>query len=149
MLLPFERDRESRWKPGKPTVFAGDSFNQAEPVFSPDGRWLAYTSHETGRPEIVVRAFDNSGGIWQVSSAGGRDAAWSRKRSELLYLGIDERRMMVVPYTVAGASFRAEGARPWSVITVGLPARAGRAWRCTPTVSASWLSPLRRPDQST
>ena len=58
MLLPLEGDEVSGWKPGTPTIFLADGWAAA---FSPDGRWLAYQSNESGRPEVYVRPFSGSG----------------------------------------------------------------------------------------
>jgi serine/threonine-protein kinase len=56
-------------------------------VLSPDGRWVAYQSSETGPPEVFVRAFPDAGaGQWQVSSGGGRYPIWSRDGRELFYV---------------------------------------------------------------
>lgn len=71
MLLPMEGNEASGWKPGKPTVFLSTPFNEMEPMFSPDGRWIAYQSSESGRYEVYVRPFPGPGGRWQVSSEGG------------------------------------------------------------------------------
>jgi eukaryotic-like serine/threonine-protein kinase len=57
------------------------------PALSPDGRWLAYASNESGAPEIYVRPFPQTATAkWQVSTAGGREPAWARSGRELLYL---------------------------------------------------------------
>jgi serine/threonine-protein kinase len=59
---------------------------EVEPVVSPDGRWLAYTSDESGTPEIYVRPFPDAGSArWQVSTAGGSDPLWSHSGRELFY----------------------------------------------------------------
>ena len=81
-------------------------------MFSPDGRWLAYASTDSGRPEVYVRPFPGPGGKWQISTDGGAQPTWSRTKSELFYghLGV----IMVAPFTVDGQSFRAEKPRPWS-----------------------------------
>ena len=56
------------------------------PALSPDGRWLAYSSNESGTPEIYVRPFpETATAKWQVSSAGGREPVWARTGRELLY----------------------------------------------------------------
>ena len=73
--------------------------------FSPDGRWVAYASNETGRMEIYVSAFPSVNGKWQVSSAGGQEPRWRQDGSELFYLSA-EGKMMAVAVT-AGASFEA------------------------------------------
>ncbi len=57
------------------------------PRISHDGRWLAYVSEETGRPEVYVQAFPGPGGRYQVSSGGGTEPIWSRKNGELFYRG--------------------------------------------------------------
>ena len=76
------RDRRS----GAITVFvkgqAGESLMY--PEFSRDGRWLAYTSSESGRPEVYVRAYPQ-GGKWQVSSGGGAEPLWARDGKRLFY----------------------------------------------------------------
>src|SRR5262249_5365903 len=61
-VLPVEGSEESGWKPGKQVAFQATAFNEFEPMFSPDGRWIAYTSTETGRPEVYVRPFPGPGG---------------------------------------------------------------------------------------
>jgi hypothetical protein len=56
-------------------------------ALSPDGRWLAYTSNESGTNEIYVRPFpETSTAKWQVSTAGGAEPAWSSNGRELLYI---------------------------------------------------------------
>ncbi len=112
MILPMAGDEVSGWKPGKPTVFLNTPFAEREPMFSPDGRWLAYSSNESGRDEVYVRPFPGPGGKWQVSTGGGVYPTWSRTRRELLY-GVNGQ-MMVAPYVVEGDSFRSEKPRLWS-----------------------------------
>ena len=100
-ILRVEGDEASGWKPGTPTVFLNGPSDEQQPRFSPDGRWLAYESWESGVVEIYVRPFPGPGGKSSISTGGGTNAVWSRARHELLYLAPD-RRIMVVPYTVAG-----------------------------------------------
>ena len=52
---------------------------------SPDGRWLAYVSEETGRREVYVQPFPGPGGHFQISSGGGAEPVWGRNRPELFY----------------------------------------------------------------
>ena len=54
-------------------------------MFSPDGRWLAYSSGESGRQEVHVRPFPGPGGTWQISTRGGMNPTWSRTKHELFY----------------------------------------------------------------
>ena len=113
MILPMEGDEASGWKPGKPTVFLNSPFFETQAAFSPDGRWLAYRSNESGRPEVYVRPFPGPGGKWQVSTGGGHYPTWSRNRKELFYRTL-ELTLMVAPYAVEGDSFRGEKPRQWS-----------------------------------
>ena len=55
---------------GKPEIFLQTSADELNASFSPDGRWLAYTSNESGKYEVYVRAFPDKGGKWQISNAG-------------------------------------------------------------------------------
>jgi serine/threonine-protein kinase len=113
LILPLTGDEASGWKPGKPTVFLNSPFEEYEAAFSPDGRWLAYSSNESGRYEVYVRPYPGPGGKWQVSIASGSYSTWSRSRRELLFRAEDGR-IMVAAYIVEGDSFRAEKPRVWS-----------------------------------
>src|ERR1019366_6551897 len=64
MVLPLSGDR-------KPFPFLSTPFNETQGVFSPDGKWVAYQSNESGRSEVYVRPFPGPGGQWQVSTGGG------------------------------------------------------------------------------
>jgi len=110
-ILPMEESDAS--KPGEPWVFLSTPFSETGPQFSPDGRWLAYHSNESGRFEVYVRPFPEPGGRWQVSTEGGLSSMWSRTRPELFYRALDLR-IMVAPYTVDGDEFRAGNAARWS-----------------------------------
>jgi hypothetical protein len=111
-ILPMEGDDASGWKPGQASVFLNSPLNEVEAAFSPDGRWLAYRSDESGRWEIYVRPFPGPGGKWLVSTAGGTLPTWSRYRKELFYRLFEvEAPLMVASYAAEGNSFRAE--KPW------------------------------------
>ena len=73
---------------------------------SPDGRWVAYQTNESGRFEVVVQSFPDAGGKWQVSTAGGVASRWRADGKELYFLAPDAK-MMAVPVTAAGTSFSA------------------------------------------
>jgi hypothetical protein len=73
--------------------------------FSPDGRWMAYASNETGRMEIYVSSFPTGTGKWQVSSGGGQEPRWRRDGKELFYLSPGGKMMGVAVTT--GSSFKA------------------------------------------
>lgn len=86
-----------------------DQFNKTEPALSPDGRWLAYVSDETGRPEVYVQAFPNPGARYLISANRGREPVWSRDGRQLFYRGGG--RLMTVTVT-AGDSFTASVPSP-------------------------------------
>jgi eukaryotic-like serine/threonine-protein kinase len=73
--------------------------------FSPDGKWVAYTSNESGKWEIYVSSFPDAHGKWQVSSGGGEQPNWRADGRELFYLSSDDK-LMAVPVTT-GANFDA------------------------------------------
>ena len=67
------------------TPFLNSRFNERYAEFSPDGRWIAYGSDESGRQEVYVQPFRGPGGKWQISNEGGRDPLWSRNGKQLFY----------------------------------------------------------------
>ena len=69
----------------KAQPFLRTSFNETAARFSPDGRWLAYVSDETGRNEVFVQPYPGPGGKSQISTAGGTEPAWNRNGRELFY----------------------------------------------------------------
>jgi serine/threonine-protein kinase len=101
-------------KAGKPEVFLQTSANTAFPEFSPDGRWIAYESWESGISEIYVRAFPKRDEQWQISNSGGTWPLWSRNSRELFY-HTEDQRIMVAAYTVKGDSFVPDKPRLWAV----------------------------------
>jgi Tol biopolymer transport system component len=72
------------------TPFLVTEFNERHPAFSPDGRWLAYTSDETGLDEVYVRSFPGSGSKRQISTEGGVDPVWNPSGGELFYRSGDQ-----------------------------------------------------------
>jgi hypothetical protein len=87
---------------------ADTRFREGSAKFSPDGRWIAYSSDESGRPQIYVQAFPGPGPKIQVSNDGGTDPVWRRSGGELFYRGGN--RMMAVAVTTA-PTFRASAPR--------------------------------------
>jgi Tol biopolymer transport system component len=88
----------------KPFPLVRTEGNDTSGRVSPDGRWLAYVSTESGRPEIYVTSFPQPAGKWQVSQSGGYAPSWRRDGRELFYTYEDK--LFAVP-TTAGASFDA------------------------------------------
>jgi Tol biopolymer transport system component len=83
-----------RMKDRKALPFHRTGSNENEPRFSPDGRWLAYTSDESGRVEVYVQPYPGPGGKWQISTEGGTEPVWNPNGRELFYRNGDK--MMAV-----------------------------------------------------
>jgi len=79
---------------GDASPFVATAFDERSPMFSPDGRWLAYVSDESGRDEIYVKPYPGPGGKWPISTEGGTEPQWSADGRELFYRLGDK--MMVV-----------------------------------------------------
>jgi serine/threonine-protein kinase len=82
-----------------PTPFLLTPSDEGAPTLSPDGRWLAYVSDESGRNEVYVQPYPGPGGRWLISTDGGTDPAWSPDGSELYYRRADQ--LMAVPIQTA------------------------------------------------
>jgi eukaryotic-like serine/threonine-protein kinase len=116
MTMTIEGNEKSGWKPGEPKPFlAGSDFDKGQPAFSPDGRWLAYSSYESSTNEVYVTPFPGPGGKWQVSTGGGLFPKWSRNGKELFYRTPDNT-IMVAAYTASGDTFRPGKPRLWSPV---------------------------------
>ena len=88
-VLPLEgEDRE-------PKPLLNTPFMEVRGRFSPDGRWIAYESDESGRGEIYVQAFSGTGGKWQISTNGGTEPQWRHDGRELYYVAPDLKMMRV------------------------------------------------------
>jgi len=69
----------------KPNDLVVTQFNEYASALSPDGRWLAYQSSESGKPEVYVRELSGAGGRWKISTEGGEEPRWSRDGHALYY----------------------------------------------------------------
>jgi serine/threonine protein kinase/Tol biopolymer transport system component len=127
LTLPLV-DEGVKWKVGQPEPFSRNPYTERLPSFSPDGRWLAYDSDESGRTEVYVRAFpppaSGQGGKGQISNNGGTGARWSRTAPEIVYRSGDQ--VMAVKYTIAGDRIVAEKPRTW------IEKLGGTAWDLAP-----------------
>ena len=117
MILPAAGNEKPGLHPRIPEVFVSTPLDDSQPEFSPDGRWLAYRSIESGTKEIYVRPFPGPGGKWQISSGSGVAPRWSRTKPELFYLSGQQ--IMAVAYSVADGSFRAGKPQPWGELPPG------------------------------
>jgi eukaryotic-like serine/threonine-protein kinase len=105
-VLPLSGDRKPFPFLNSDTKFAV-LFGQ----FSPDGRWVAYTSTESGRTEIYVAPFPGAGGKWQISTGGGSSPRWRRDGTEIFYLSPDNK-LMVAAVNGKGPSIEVGAVRP-------------------------------------
>ncbi len=97
-LAPLTGDRKSVPLGVRP-------FTSSQAQISPAGRWIVYSSDESGVQEIYVQDFPSPKGKWKVSTGGGAEARWRRDGRELFYIA--EGRMMAVDVRVGGAAFQA------------------------------------------
>jgi len=88
-LVSLEANHEAK-------PFLKTPFNEREGKISPDGRWIAYASDESGSDEVYVQALGGAGGKWQISTEGGFAPLWARSGSELFYRNGDK--VMAVSY---------------------------------------------------
>jgi serine/threonine protein kinase/Tol biopolymer transport system component len=96
---------------GKPFAFLQGNFVEERSRFSPDGRYIAYVSNETGRAEVYVQTFPQHLGKWQISTAGGNEPMWRGDGKELFYLGPDNG-LMAVDVTTGSGKFQASEPKP-------------------------------------
>jgi len=144
----------------KPFAYLASPFNESNGVFSPDGRWIAYESDESGQSEVYVQTFPLTNQKFRISSGGGTSPEWSKTGGELFYLAAN-RDLTVVPYRISGTTFepgvaKALFAIPGNVTRrVYAPSRDGRRFlvaRATEenaagepvTVVLNWQAGLKR-----
>jgi Tol biopolymer transport system component len=144
----------------KPFPVLQTAFRELEAVFSPDGRWIAYNSDESGRSEIYVTPFPGPGRKWQVSPGGGLLPRWSRTGREIFFVGPGER-INVAEVTTQGDTFEVGRTQPLFDVRSQRP---GNVFEVTPdgqrflvntasdqlnagsvTLVLNWTAALRRP----
>src|SRR5262245_60890336 len=138
--------------PAKTRPIANTPFEESMAEFSPDGRWLAYQTDESGRAEIVVQPFPELNRKWQVSTAGGFAPRWRHDGGELYFVALDGK-LMAVPIKSSGSIFDAGtpiALFPTRIATSGLNqysrpqyavSRDGRFLICQPSEQAT-ASPI-------
>jgi Tol biopolymer transport system component len=153
-MLPTFGDR-------KPFVWLESSSDAHQAVFSPDGRYVAYVSTESGRAEVYVRSFPGPGGKWQISSASGMQPHWRADGRELFFLSLVPQPSRLMATDVAtGAKFEAGVPKPLFPVYLSasarntfLPSRDGQRFLlvATPpneaaptTIVLNWMADLGR-----
>lgn len=104
-VLPLTGDKR------QPYPFLQTRFNKVGGRFSPDGRWISYTSNESGQPEVHVAPFPNADSKSVISTGGGTFSRWSRDGRQILYAD-PSNRLMAADVDGRGATFRVGAVRP-------------------------------------
>jgi serine/threonine-protein kinase len=112
-----------------PRAFRATRYEEQYGTFSPDGRWLAYESNETGRPEIYVEAFPGLGERHQVSADGGTEPLWIHRSGEIFYRHGSEMRVV---RTRTGPHFEFDEARALFALSFYQGATSARNYDVTP-----------------
>ena len=117
-ILPLDGNEATGWKIGRPSLILSEPYAEGLPAFSPDGRWLAYTSEESGRPEVYVRPFPGLQSRTKVSVDSGVHPIWAatgRTADErrLFYVSLDAA-LWAVPYQAIGDAFVPGKPRLWA-----------------------------------
>jgi dipeptidyl aminopeptidase/acylaminoacyl peptidase len=138
-------------KAGAAERFLTSSASDGYPSFSPDGRWLAYTSTEAGATEVFVRAYpqpaSGSGDRWQISTNGGTAPVWSRSGHDLFYQAGDQ--IMSASYAVTGDTFVPGKPGVWSSARVAPGRPNTHAWDLAPDGKrVALLTPVDSSDSS-
>jgi eukaryotic-like serine/threonine-protein kinase len=143
----------------KPIPFLRTEFSQRTARFSPDGRWIAYQSTESGQSEIYVRPFPppaGGGGKWMISQGGGLEPRWRRDGKELFFVATDGQLMAsevafsntAFQATTPKALFKAQTVQGWDVSADGtkflFPITRGETAPVPFTVVLNWTALLNR-----
>jgi serine/threonine-protein kinase len=147
--------------PGPMNPIVNSTFNEYASALSPDGRWLAYQSPESGRPEIYVLDLSPGGGRWQISTEGGEEPRWSPNGNELFYR--NDTVFMSAPITTKGG-FEAGTPKPLFTGVFNLRSNSGVSYDVDPKkdrflmirpssenmssdvrVVVNWTNPMTRP----
>jgi serine/threonine protein kinase/Tol biopolymer transport system component len=121
-LTSLDGDRE-------PVELLRADYDLGDPVVSPDGQWLAYTSEESGREEVFVTTFPGAERKWQVSMNGGEDPRWTRDGSEIIFSGSVDRTFYAAAVTASGGTFSV--GEVTRLFTPDMHSDVGRDWDVT------------------
>jgi DNA-binding winged helix-turn-helix (wHTH) protein/Tol biopolymer transport system component len=129
--------REPGNRESKPVKFLGTDAVESQAQLSPDGRWLAYYSDESGKGEVYIRPFPSGSGVWNVSGAGGAEPRWSFDGRNLFYL---ESQTSVSGNAIMAVSIQSDARRG---LQIGVPQKlfGVQVWRIDPRASMFTYSP--------
>jgi eukaryotic-like serine/threonine-protein kinase len=101
----------------KPFPVVETPFNNGAAVFSPDGKWIAYTSDESGRSEVFVTSFPKPAGKWQASLDGGQTPQWNSNQKEIFFLSTNDNRIMSAQVGTRESQFVVGKVQPYFRLT--------------------------------
>jgi Tol biopolymer transport system component len=127
-LLFHSADRQTGWDlwvlpvsgDKKPFPFMKTPFEERDGQFSPDGKWIAYRSNESGRFEIYVQPFPGPGKKIPISTNGGTQPRWNKNGKEIFYVSLDDK-MMATPVKVSPDGQSLENGTPAILFPVRIP----------------------------
>jgi Tol biopolymer transport system component len=108
----------------KPFPVVQTNFVERNGQFSPDGRWVAYTSTESGQSQVYVQPFPKASGKWQISVDGGSQPRWQSDGKQIFYLG-RENQMMAASIRIAPNGQGVEPDTPVQLFTTRMPLGGG------------------------
>jgi serine/threonine-protein kinase len=111
-VVPLDLGDPDRPAAGSPTPMLQTSASEEGPAFSPDGKWLAYSSTESGQAEVCVRSMGPDTGKWHVSRGGGENPMWARDGKRLFF--DRQGRVMVADVSAAATAFFAGTPHEWA-----------------------------------
>ncbi len=118
----------------RPFPYLRTDSNETQAQLAPNGKWIAYTSNESGRDEVYVQSFPTPGGKRQISTDGGAMPRWRRDGQELFYLAANQF-MTAIPISINGASLDYRARRGLS-FAPGWSCRAAKRSACRPLMTS-------------
>ena len=116
--LPLDLSDPEHPKAGQPVPLVKTPMSESFPILSGDGKWLAYTSTESGRWEVYVKPYPSLSGRWQISSDGGTTPLWAPDGRSLYF--VHDSHIYVADITAQGDAIAAGRPRLWSPTPVRL-----------------------------
>jgi Tol biopolymer transport system component len=104
-MLPLDGEK-------KLVPFQVNTFANVRARFSPDGRWVAYQSNESGRDEIYVQPYPATGARWQISTEGGRTPFWTGRGRQVGFVGLDATSLSVATLAINGSAIEVALPKP-------------------------------------